>query len=652
MRRSRRLLALAAVGSVLLAPMAARAATVPADGVSYGAGTQFTIPCVSPTPRPNVHALISSLERADPKVPLQGGYGVYPTRYNGWANDDPTRQTHASWNAISPVATNNYEKIGNTAWSCNPTVVQADGSTVPGSLITINQPGYYHLLEFDVSETHTMPPPSTFPWPPDTASCPDDIGGSPYISAIGEFNDGKSIVTGHCRHYVSIYFTVYAYASGCPGSAPYVKAPYINQYDWGQQHGGPPIDAYGQRGGNACGASSLNMMLGTATPQSSLYDDTAAKPPANGIKNWFDFNEAEAILQSQGYKQARVVGFSGAINPLGEASENSLSDWLKLGPVLTSTQFGAFDWSRAGDGHVVLVTKKLAAQGAGQSDGDYIVSDPAGDYFINPSNHYGPGRCGYQLHYPISWVAQLTYSRWGLLLGKKSGPRADAARGGRARNAGHTAVLLEAPNGVSVWVQDRAGHRAGFVGPGQTLGLSGITLNDAPTMSSDPAAPFGSTGASVPDRGIIVLDPGKGLTLVATGKRGRRISARMIVYRNGARIMTSNVRASLRSGATVLLSLPSAGGHNAPVAQLNVTVKLGGGLLGGISVSARAPFAGFASVTVTQGARTVGAGAQSVKAGPFSLPVFLFPGTKGQVTVTIKLAGSGRTIRGSTTATV
>jgi hypothetical protein len=33
---------------------AAQGAVVPADGATYDAGTEFTLPCISPTPRPDL----------------------------------------------------------------------------------------------------------------------------------------------------------------------------------------------------------------------------------------------------------------------------------------------------------------------------------------------------------------------------------------------------------------------------------------------------------------------------------------------------------------------------------------------------------------------------------------------------------------------
>jgi hypothetical protein len=653
------------------AARAAASPVVPADGATYAAGTDFQLPCVSPTPRPNVHALNSWLERADPRVPPH----VYPAKSAGWGNDHPNlAPPRGVWPTISQAAKNDYQALSPSpgAWTCAPADTHADGVDVPEPDFQIWTPGYYHMIEFDVTESHTMPPPSTYPWPPDSATCSDDIGGSPYVSAIGPYNDGRSIVTGHCRHYIGMYFTVVA-SGDCKGVAgpPYIGAPYINQYDWGNSSGGPPRDQYGPHGtpgGNACGASSLSMMLFNANNSrpgtksaTAVYNETAIYPPQNGISNGFNFEKARTELVSAGYLAARVVYFHGQAGPNGVAEENDLSEYLKQGPVLTSTLFGDGPWSAAGGGHVILVLRQQAAQGAGESPGDYIVADPAGPFFQDPRNHYAPGQCGYLAHYPVTWTAALTMGRWGLLLGPQnrvpfffSGdhPSAGTARAG---HKGHTAVLLEVPNGVSVWVQDRAGHRTGFVGGNQTRGLSDISLDDEPQAASNPQSPF-STAALKPAPAIIALDPGKSLTLVARGRRGHRITAQMFVYRNGKLIKTVTARAVLRSGATKLLSLPSvAGGHNAPLAQLSLKVKLTAGLapgLVGLSVSARAPFAGFVNVTVTQGGRTVGAGAKQVRTGPFTVPVFLFPGIKGTVTVTATLSGSGQRITASTTTTV
>lgn len=643
-------------GNGVPAARAAAGPVVPTDGATYDAGTDFQLPCTVPTPRPDVHAVISTLERADPRTPQSEGFGVYPTFSSGWANPRPDLPPPSGvWPAITQVAQNFYQGVGpiGQTWTCKPTDMHADGTQVAEPDFTLWTPGFYHMVELDVSEHHQ--PITAPPRPPDTATCTNDIGGTPYLSQIGNWDDGSTMVVGHCRQYINVYFTVVA-SGDCSGlSKPYVGAPYINQYDWGRQAGGPPVDDHHDPGGNACGSSSLNMMLGNATPQVSLYNVTAHLPVGNGNNNYFDFDKALTALRSMGYKNARkITDFGGTVDFRGVASENDLSDWLKQGPVLTSTQFGAGEWSTAGGGHVILVLRKVPAQGAGESDGDYVVEDPAGGYFSDPlTNHYGAGHCGHQARYPVSWVAQLTLNRWGILLGKKSKPSADTAR---ARSTSHTGVLVELPSGVNAWVQDRAGHRAGFVGGNQTVGLSGITLDDAAQAPSDPKAPYVSTAALAPAPSISLLDPGKGLTLVASGRRGQRITARMFVYRNGKLIKTVTVRAVLRSGVTRLLALPSVpGGKTSPMAQLNLTAKAGPGLapgLTGLSVSARAPFAGIVSVTVTQGGKTVGAGATGVKAGAFTVPVFLFPGTTGRVTVTATLAGGGRRITGQTTATV
>ena len=320
---------------------------------------------------------------------------VYPAKSSGWDVEHPNNPEPHRWQLVALVASNIYQALTPSpgSWTCAPDYTQSNGVITPGSSFQIWQPGYYHLLEFDVQEHH-IPPPGGGMFPPDNATCADDIGGAPWVSAVGPYNDGVTIVVGHCRHYLSVYFTVTA-TGDCSGlKAPYTDAPYINQYDWGNK-AKLPSDQYGSRGGNACGSSSMNAMLfraagsapGTAA-QTSLYNDTAVNAIANGAQNSFDFNKAEGIAKSLGYKNAKVVGLGGTLDKRGVASENLLTDYLKNGPVLTSTRFGAGDWSTAGGGHVILFLRTAAGLGAGGSEGDYIVSDPAGGFFADPTSHY------------------------------------------------------------------------------------------------------------------------------------------------------------------------------------------------------------------------------------------------------------------------
>ena len=245
----------------------------------------------------------------------------------------------------------------------------------------------------------------------------------------------------------------------------------------------------------------------------------------------------------------------------------------------------------------------------------------------------------------MQWAAQLTYKRWALVLGTKTGPSADIAR------AGHTSVVLEVPNGVSAWVQDRGGHKVGFVGSSQTVGLSGIDIADQAQAPSDPRTPLG-TRAPAPAPALIALDPGKGLTLVARGARGHKVTAKLFEYRNGVLIATALARKPLGAGVTKLLAVPSVpGGHNTPLTQLALTVTKGSGLFG-LTVSGSAPFAGFIKITATNGSSTVGVGVKSISAGAFSVPVFLFPGTSGTLTITATLTSGSRRVSGSTTTSV
>ena len=176
-------IALAAAASGLVASGAAQAAVTPADGATYDAGTEFTFPCISPTPRPDAHIVISSLERADPRVPRTEGFGVYPAFSSGWANPNPAKPPPPGvWPAITQVGSNFYLGVGpnSQTWACTPKDAHADGTEVPEPSFTLGTPGYYHLVELDVTEHHQpIQPP---PFPPDPATCSDDIGGAAYLS--------------------------------------------------------------------------------------------------------------------------------------------------------------------------------------------------------------------------------------------------------------------------------------------------------------------------------------------------------------------------------------------------------------------------------------------------------------------------------------
>jgi hypothetical protein len=49
--------------------------------------------------------------------------------------------------------------------------------------------------------------------------------------------------------------------------------------------------------------------------------------------------------------------------------------------------------------------------------GEYLVYDPAGNYFSDPLTHYGTTSCGAAVLYPRSWLLAYTTGSWYLELG-------------------------------------------------------------------------------------------------------------------------------------------------------------------------------------------------------------------------------------------
>jgi hypothetical protein len=49
--------------------------------------------------------------------------------------------------------------------------------------------------------------------------------------------------------------------------------------------------------------------------------------------------------------------------------------------------------------------------------GEYIVYDPAGNYFASPTHHYDISSCGAAVLYPQSWLYAYTTGAWYIALG-------------------------------------------------------------------------------------------------------------------------------------------------------------------------------------------------------------------------------------------
>ncbi len=200
------------------------------------------------------------------------------------------------------------------------------------------------------------------------------------------------------------------YVAGAHGAGSYSgdmsqwpSSPYVNQYAAGARLG-LPSGAEDHRGGaRADGAAALMMgmrrQLGTATPATgwpSLNEVYERTTDAGGD---FDPEQGLKLLKEIGFAQARIVALpddrarvadAGPPYPISypnPTNEAAIDRALQSGPVVVETAFGTSEWGRAGSGHMLLITGVDP-----QRPYDYLVDDPAGNYFASPPITTGRAR--------------------------------------------------------------------------------------------------------------------------------------------------------------------------------------------------------------------------------------------------------------------
>jgi hypothetical protein len=303
------------------------------------------------------------------------------------------------------------------------------------------------------------------------------------------------------------------------------SSPYINQYEAGA-HVGLPAG-----GAHADGASALMMgmrqVLGATAPTggwpslNEVYERTA-----NASGN-FDPEQGLKLLKELGFAQARItplpsdrasVSDAGPPYPISypnATNEAAIDHALQSGPVVVETGLGTGEWGKVGSGHMLLITGIDP-----QHPGEYVVDDPAGNYFSSPANHYGSSKYGYGVDYPKAWVlayAANTSGRGLIELGPYAGSAsvidiADAEFGGPG-----------APS--SFYLEDSSGRRTGWIG-GQAVAELPMSFagEDVPWIQNvaggDSSEPSPDPGGPAP-RYLDVADPAAGLALhVVAGSGG------------------------------------------------------------------------------------------------------------------------------------
>ena len=186
---------------------------------------------------------------------------------------------------------------------------------------------------------------------------------------------------------------------------------YIHQYDAGA-HLVWPI-GLNARGGNSCGPSATAMALNAfqfvdgrsaratvftanEAPVTSVYGKTMEHPADDNISNEFRPDRGRTYLREVFGSENSVRMFAVPITeiPTVVALHRFIDDNLDLGrQVIVSTSYttSSINSGKHSAGHVILLVGRT-------STGDYIVKDPAGNFYAgspDAAEHYGLGKsCG------------------------------------------------------------------------------------------------------------------------------------------------------------------------------------------------------------------------------------------------------------------
>ncbi len=320
-------------------------------------------------------------------------------------------------------------------------------ATVAGTSIVLKRPGPYVYWKFE-HRVHwaRIRDGAPSPTPQACAGDPAPTSHTPGWSGVPPPGGGDGwhwAVDSFCTRVKWWTFSVLGSLGKCPVSgdtSQWPRSNYINQYAAGQRLGLP--SARGTAGGNACGPASLlmAMLLGArsagrdpgliAATVASLpslqrtFDDTMRvrrNHTASLASNDFVGDKAAALLSRLGWadvtlgrlgSDAASVADESTGTALDLSNESALDRALDTQPIVISTAFGPSRWGTTGPGHMIVLLGRAPG-----NPGEYVVYDPAGNYFSDPDHHYGPASCGHAVLYPRSWVLAYTVGSWFLKLG-------------------------------------------------------------------------------------------------------------------------------------------------------------------------------------------------------------------------------------------
>ncbi len=191
---------------------------------------------------------------------------------------------------------------------------------------------------------------------------------------------------------------------------------------------------------------------------------------------------------------------------------------------------------------MILITGRTA-------DGDYVVSDPAGDYYASSTGHYGDGKCGNNVVYPKAGLEVNANGRPALAIPSRPGadPRV-------------LVVVGHAPSGergnFGFPLEDESGRRAGLLASGGTVeGIPGSWVGVDPILPSDPDAPAVEPDPDSWPYAIVLPRPAEGLVLRVQGDEAAQFEIEVHAVENGLPSLATTEAGSLAAGETQTIAL-------------------------------------------------------------------------------------------------
>lgn len=371
-----------------------------------------------------------------PLLPPSFGASPAPPGLDAFASGPARPPDPAQWQ----VASGSRQMPATPSANCGNSIADVWPDSVrSGTSLLLRRPGPYVYWTFAhtvrwVKVDNTGTDPTVRPCPEAAArgaTSPAPTGSPPTSGASWHW-----AVSSFCTSIRWRSFAVLGPRGRCPltiDGSLWPTVPYLNQYAAGTRLRLPL--GRGEAGGNACGPSAMLMAMLQSRIRTShataalpalgtVFDHTMQRSRAHvkpNASNEFVGDKAAAFLRHHGWPAAtleRLGSDETSLAPetsgtdIDRSNEAVLDRALRRGPVLISTDFGTSRWGATGSGHMIVVQGRAPG-----NPGEYVVNDPAGNYFSSPSHHYGVSSCGASVLYPQSWLYAYTTGAWYIELG-------------------------------------------------------------------------------------------------------------------------------------------------------------------------------------------------------------------------------------------